>query len=92
MCVEKGWPLVWAHNSPVAELCTSIDGGPHASQYEGCTDGCWSVNGQCQFDPTTCGLHHGQPVTNNSCAGGGDCNSGRDSKFTSNPSQYTVSS
>ena len=83
-CIEKGWALVWAHNPQVAALCTSVNGAANshtAPMYEGCTDGCWSVNGQCQFDPTTALPAKWDPTGNRrnaSCVGGGTCTSARD--------------
>jgi hypothetical protein len=75
---------VWAHNSPVASLCSSVNGAVNARtapMYEGCTNGCWSVNGQCQFDPTTALPPKWDPTGNRrnaSCEGGGTCTSPRD--------------
>lgn len=83
-CIDKGWALVWAHNSRVASLCSSVNGaanGRTAPMYEGCTDGCWSVNGQCQFDPATALPPKWDPNNNHrnaSCEGGGTCTSPRD--------------
>ena len=84
MCIAKGWALAWAHNQGVANLCTSVDGAAHAQTaplFEGCAEGCWSVAGQCQFDPTTASPPAWDPNggrQNSSCEGGGTCNSPRD--------------